>query len=51
VDHRLRTVVMGDDHEHARKGSGKGKAKKGGAVFSEEDREFFFFVLLLLACY
>jgi hypothetical protein len=46
VDHRLRTVVMGDDdehHEHARKGSGKGKAKKGGAVFSEEDREFFLF--------
>ena len=43
VDHRLRTVVMsGDEHEHesARKGSGKGKAKKGGAVFSEEDREF-----------
>jgi hypothetical protein len=42
---------MGDDEhlEHARKGSGKGKAKKGGAVFSEEDRESFF-VLLLLAC-
>ena len=42
VDHRLRTVVMGvDEHEHTRKGSGKGKAKKGGTVFSEEDREFF----------
>lgn len=46
VDHRLRTVVMsggggGGDQEHGRKGSGKGKAKKGGsAVFSEEDREF-----------
>jgi hypothetical protein len=42
VDHRLRTVVMSEDdhHEHARKGSGKGKAKKGGIVFSEEDREF-----------
>ena len=25
-------------HEHARKGFGKGKDKKGGAVFSEEDR-------------
>jgi hypothetical protein len=46
VDHRLRTVVISGDeheHEHARKGSGKCKAKKGGAVFSEEDREFFCF--------
>jgi hypothetical protein len=44
VDHRMRTVVMSgdDEHEHARKGSGKGKAKKGGAVYSEEDREFCF---------
>ena len=41
VDHRLRTVVMSEDeHELARKQSGKGKAKKGGVVFSEEDREF-----------
>ena len=31
VDHGLRTVVM------------KGEAKKGGAVFFEEDREFFCF--------
>jgi len=39
VDHGLRTVVMSaDEHEHvARKGCGKGKAKKGGTVFSEED--------------
>jgi hypothetical protein len=29
VDHRLRTVVMdGDGHEHTRKGSGKGKARR-----------------------
>lgn len=49
VDHRLRTVVMsGDEHEHARKGPGKGKAKKGGAVFSEEDREFLFLLRLCL---
>ena len=54
VDHRLRTVVMsggggGGDQEHARKGSGKGKAKKGGsAVFSEEDREFFYIFGLVL---
>jgi len=41
VDHRLRTVVVmigGDENEHARKGSGKRKAKKGGTIFSEEDR-------------
>jgi hypothetical protein len=41
---------MGDDdehHEHARKGSGKGKDKKGGTVFSEEDRDFF---CSLIAC-
>ena len=37
VDHRLRTVVMvEDENEHARKGSGKGKAMKGGAVFEED---------------
>ena len=43
VDHRLRTVVIsGDENEHARKGSGKGKAKKGGTIFLEEDREFLF---------
>ena len=48
VDHRSRTVVMsGDEHEHDRKGSGKGKAKKGDTVNSEEDREFF----LLLTCH
>lgn len=42
VDHRLRTVVMAEDeeHEYGRKGSGKGKAKKGGVVHVEEDREF-----------
>jgi hypothetical protein len=44
VDHRSRTVVMGEDElDHDRKGSGKGKATKGGAVLSEEDREFFGF--------
>jgi len=38
VDHRLRTVVIGgDENERARKGSVKGKAKKGG-TFLEEDR-------------
>ena len=41
VDHQLRTVVIGgDEDDHARKGSGKGKTKKGGAVFPDEDREF-----------
>ena len=40
VDHRLRTVVMGrDDYEYDRKGTGKGKATKGGAVLFEEDRQ------------
>jgi hypothetical protein len=40
VDHRVRTVVLFDDeHEHGRKGSGKGKAKKGSAAHVEEDRE------------
>ena len=47
VDHRLRTVMIGaDEHEHTRKGS-KGKAKKGGAIFSEEDREFCFSLFCL----
>ena len=32
-DHRLSMVV--DEKEYARKGSGKGKAKKVGAVFSD----------------
>lgn len=42
VDHRVRTVVLfGDEHEHGQKRSGKGKAKKGGAVHVEEDREFY----------
>lgn len=46
VDHRLRTVVMSvDEHEHVARKSGKGKAKKGGAVFSEEDRESYWFCL------
>jgi hypothetical protein len=46
VDHRLRTVVMSvDEHEHGRKGSGKGKGTKGGAVHLEEDREFCFLSL------
>ena len=47
VDHRSRTVVMGEDeHEHDRRKSGKGKAKKGsGAVLFEEDREFFWFLM------
>ena len=50
VDHRLRTVVMSEDeHEHDENGSGIGKAKKGGAVFSEEDREFSY-CLLALCC-
>ena len=49
VDHRLRTVVISrDENEHARKGSGKGKAKKGGTIFLEEDREFLFLLLLCL---
>ena len=49
VDHRLRTVVIcADEHDHTRKGFGKGKAKKGGAVFSEEDREFCFLLLFCL---
>ena len=50
VDHQLRTVVIGgDENEHAWEGSGKGKAKKGGA---EEDREFCFFFAynMLLKC-
>ena len=48
VDHRLRTVVIGgDENEHARKRSRKGKAKKKSAVF-EEDREFLFLVLFCL---
>jgi hypothetical protein len=45
---------MGDDDEHdehIRKGSGKGKAKKGGAVFSEEDRELFFLFSYCLLVY
>ena len=38
VDYQLRTVVIGgDEDEHARKGSGKCKTKKGGAVFSDKD--------------
>ena len=54
VDHRSRTVVNlvmgGDEHELGEKGSGKVKAKKGGAVFSEEeDREFSY--CLLMICY
>ena len=40
VDHQLRTAVIGGDkNEHARKGTGNAKAKKGGTVFSEEDCE------------
>ena len=40
VDHQLRMVVIGgDENEHARKGSGNGKAKKGGTIFSKEDCE------------
>ena len=35
-------LIGGDENEHARKESGNGKAKKGGAIFSEEDREFCF---------
>ena len=38
VDHQLRTVV--DENEHARNGLEKGKAKKGGDILFEEDREF-----------
>ena len=50
VNHRSRTVVMGgDEHEHARKGSGKGNAKKGDTVFSEEDRKFSY--CLFMTCY
>jgi hypothetical protein len=46
---------MGDDDEHdehARKGSGKGKAKNGGAVFSEKIVSFFFVLsyCLLMIC-
>ena len=49
VDHRSRTVVMGGNElEHARKGSGKCKAKKGDTTF-EEDREFSH--CLLMSCY
>ena len=45
VDHQMRTVMIGgDEKEHAR----KGKAKKGGTVFSEEDREFCFSLLFCL---
>ena len=39
VDHKVRTVVFGDEHEHGRKGSGKGKEKKGSAAYVEGDRE------------
>jgi hypothetical protein len=44
---------MGDDehHEHARKVSGKGKAKLGGAVLSEEDCELFFLFSYCLLVY
>jgi len=49
VDHLLRTVVKGEDeYEYAMKGSGKGKARNGGTVFSEEDREFCFSLMVLL---
>ena len=49
VDHQLRTVVIGgDENEYDRKGSGKDKAKKGNAGFSEEDRELSFLLLFLL---
>lgn len=50
VDHKVRTVVLfGDEHEHGRKGSGKGKAKKGSAAHVEDDREFI--ILFLWGCY
>ena len=37
-----------DERERTWKGSGKGKAKEGGAVFSEEDRELFLLMMCLL---
>ena len=50
VDHRSRTVVMGgNEYEHTQKGFGKGKAKTGVTVFSEEDREFSY--CLFMICY
>ena len=39
---------MGGENELARKGSGKGKAMKGGTVFSEEDRELLLLFTVLL---
>ena len=49
VDHRSRTVVMvGNEYEHTRKGFGKGKAKTGVTVFSE-DRESSY--CLFMICY